>query len=810
MVDAKDMTLIERASLLSGQSEWESRELKQHNLPSFVMSDGPNGVRRQTGAGDHLGLGESKPATCFPTAGTVANSWDPKEAKAMGAALGEEAKDLGVQVLLGPGINMKRNPLCGRNFEYYSEDPQLAGHLAAGFIEGIQSNGVGACPKHFAVNSQELRRQASNSIVDERTLREYYLTAFEIAVKNAKPWTIMTSYNMVNGVYAHENEHLIKEILKGEWGFDGLVISDWGGSNDIVESARVGAALEMPAAGLASARQLVQAVQEGRLTEDELTTSAQDVVNTVDRTRNTQPSGDGFLTEEQKKSHHEVARRIAQKTAVLLRNENDALPLKNGARVVVVGDMAATARYQGSGSSKVNAYRVDNLLDTLKATDGVNVAAYAQGYDRQGSENPELITEAVNTVKSAQADVVVACIGLDERSESEGLDRSHMHIPQVQLDMLDALVSTGKQIVVVLVAGSAVEVPFANDVDAILYVGLSGQAGALATVDVLTGSVNPSGHLAETWPLHYADVPSAENYPVAERDSVYREGPFVGYRYYSTQNVPVRYPFGYGLSYSKFEYSALSVDDLGVTFTMTNTSDVDGADVAQLYVHHSNSGVLRPARELKGFQRVELAAGESKRVRIEFNDYTFRHFDVASNSWQVESGAWEIFVGNNVENTPLSATHVVKGTMEPQPRNEALGHYWVGDVKNVTDAEFEALYGRKVEKYDTRGVFGSNDAISTWTDSRSWIARTVAKTLINNSEKAMARTGSPDLNSLFVLNMPPRAMAKMTGGLVSPEMVDGIVAIANKHFWRGLGHVIAEYFRNSSANKKTLKEITHE
>ncbi|WP_418969294.1 glycoside hydrolase family 3 C-terminal domain-containing protein [Alloscardovia omnicolens] len=810
MVNAQDLTLMEKASLLSGQSEWESRELKHRNVPSFIMSDGPNGVRRQTGSGDHLGLGESKPATCFPTAGTVANSWDPQEARIMGEALGQEARDLGVQVLLGPGINMKRNPLCGRNFEYYSEDPQLAGRLAAGFIEGIQSNGVGACPKHFAVNSQELRRQASNSIVDERTLREYYLTAFEIAIKEAKPWTIMSSYNMVNGVYAHENEHLLTDILKNEWGFDGLVISDWGGSNDIVESARVGGALEMPAAGLASARQIVQGVHDGRLTEAELNASAQDVLNTVERTRNTHPSGDGFLTDEDKRRNHEIARRIAQKTAVLLRNENHALPLAQGSQIVVVGDMAATARYQGSGSSKVNAYRVDNLLDSLKAHEGMNVLGYAQGYDRQGAAHPELIAEAVNTVNTTNPDVVVACIGLDERSESEGLDRSHMKIPQVQLDMLSELVDTGKTIVVVLVAGSAVEVDFAEDVDAILYVGLSGQAGALATVDVLTGDVNPSGHLAESWPLRYEDVPNSDNFPVEQRDSVYREGPFVGYRYYSTRNIPVRYPFGFGLSYSTFEYSALTVDDSGVTFTVTNTSDIAGSDVAQLYVHPAHSGVLRPARELKGFQRVELAAHESKQVRIDFDEYTYRHFDVASNSWQVEAGAWELFVGNNVNNTPLTATHVIQGTMEPQPRNEALGHYWDGDVKNITDAEFEALYGGKPDLYDPRGVFGVNDAISSWSSSRSAIARFIVNYLNKQSEKAMARTGSPDLNTLFVLNMPPRAMAKMTAGAVSPEMVDGIVDIANKHFWRGLHHTIAEYFRNSSANKKTLKEISHE
>ncbi|OTA26864.1 glycosyl hydrolase [Alloscardovia macacae] len=807
------MTLLERASLLSGQSEWESRALPQHDVPAFVMSDGPNGVRRQTGAGDHLGLGESKPATCFPTAGTVANSWDPDAARVVGQALGEEARDLGVQVLLGPGINMKRNPLCGRNFEYYSEDPLVAGRLAAGFIEGIQSNGVGACPKHFAVNSQELRRQASNSIVDERTLREYYLNAFEIAVKEAKPWTIMSSYNMVNGTYAHESDHLIKDILKGEWGFDGLVISDWGGSNDIVESARVGAALEMPAAGLASARQVVEGVRAGRLTEAELTASAQDVLNVVERTRGTHPTGDGFLTDAQKAEHHEIARQIAQKTAVLLQNTGSILPLSHHSRLVVVGDMAATARYQGSGSSKVNAYRVDHLLDALRASEDVEVLAYEQGYDRQGASRPDLVSAAVATVREQNPDVVVACIGLDERSESEGLDRSHMHIPQAQLDMLSAVAEAGKPVVVVLVAGSAVEVDFADSVDAILYIGLSGQAGALATVDVLTGAVNPSGHLAESWPVRYEDVPSAGNFPVEERDSVYREGPFVGYRYYSTQSIPVRYPFGYGLSYSTFEYSALSVDEKGVAFTVTNTSSVAGTDVAQLYVHPVHSGVLRPARELKGFTRVELEAGESKQVRIDFDEYTYRHFDLASNSWQVESGAWELFVGNSVENTPLSATHVVQGTMEPAAeKNDALGHYWTGDVRHVADAEFEALYAgtphRTLET--TPGVFVANDAISSWTSSRSWVARTIASTLIKQSDKALEKTGAPDLNTLFVLNMPPRAMAKMTAGAVSPQMVDGIVDIANKHFWRGTTHVITEYFRNAKDNKQTLKEISHE
>lgn len=394
-VKAEDLTLVQRAALLSGQSEWETREIKKTGLKPIILSDGPNGVRRQTGSGDHLGLGASKPATCFPTSGTVASSWDIAGAEEVGKALGEEAKTLGVQVSLGPGICMKRNPLCGRNFEYYSEDPLLAGRLAGGFVRGLQSNKVSACLKHFAVNSQELRRQASNSIVDERTLRELYLTAFEVAIKESKPWTIMTSYNMVNGVYAHENEHLIKDILRGEWGYQGMVVSDWGGSNDVVESARVGSSLEMPASGLASTRELVEAVKSGRLKEEDLNARAQEVLDLIDKVQVRNPDGsaiDGYLGQDQIDRHHEVARRIAEKSFVLLTNETGSdgrptLPLKQGVRLAVVGDMAATARYQGSGSSKVNATKVDNLLDELKASQDLSVSGYAQGYDRQGAQN---------------------------------------------------------------------------------------------------------------------------------------------------------------------------------------------------------------------------------------------------------------------------------------------------------------------------------------------------------------------------------------------------------------------------------------
>ena len=794
--------------MLSGASEWDSRGNERAGIPSFVMSDGPHGVRRQLGAGDHLGLGQSKPATCFPTAGTVANSWDPALAEEMGEALGKEAHDLDVNVLLGPGLNIKRNPLCGRNFEYYSEDPQVAGHMAAGLVKGIQSNGISACPKHFAVNSQELRRQASNSVIDERTMREIYLTAFEITVREAHPWTIMTSYNEVNGVYAHENKHLLQEILRDEWGFDGMVVSDWGGSNSAVDAVKAGGSLEMPSPGFTSVRELVGAVQAGTLAEADLNARAAEVAKIARLTKTEGVGRDDLLKDDIAAAHHAVARHVAENSSVLLKNSNGTLPLVAGVNVAVVGDMAKVARFQGSGSSKVNATREENLLDELTRTEGVNVAGYAQGYDRQGARNQGLIDEAV--ALAGKADVVVAVVGLDERSESEGLDRSTMAIPQVQNDMVDALVATGKPVVIVLIAGSPVELPWYDGVSAILYIGLSGQAGASATANALTGKVNPSGHLAETWPIQYADAPNSGWYPAIGRDAIYREGPFVGYRYYTTAGVPVRFPFGYGLSYSSFSYADLKVDDNGVEFTVTNDSDVPGATVAQLYVRGPQGGVLRPDRELKGFAKVQLDAHESKTVRIEFDRYTFRHFDTESNAWHVESGEWTLMVGANVEDILLTATHEVKGDVDPKPADPALGSYLTGKVKEVTDDEMTALFGHWVVAPGKPVTFGANDPISSWVDSKGFVARTVAKVLTNREESVREKTGQPDLNTLFILNMPPRAMSKMTQGMIDSAMVQAIVKIANRHTFRGIGSFIAGFFRNQSANKRTEKELNNE
>ena len=812
-MELEELSVAEKAAMLSGGSEWDSRGNEKAGIPSFVMSDGPHGVRRQLGEGDHLGLGASKPATCFPTAGTVANSWDPALAEEMGEALGQEAHDLDVNVLLGPGMNIKRNPLCGRNFEYYSEDPIVAGRMAAGLIRGIQSNGVSACPKHFAVNSQELRRQASNSVVDERTMREIYLTAFEIAVREAAPMTIMTSYNEINGVYAHENKHLLQDILRNEWGFDGMVVSDWGGSNSAVAAVKAGGSLEMPSPGYTSVRELEGAVKAGTLSEADLNARAAEVAKIARLTKTEGVGRDDLLKDAVAAAHHEVARKVAENSSVLLKNAAAALPLAAGTRVAVIGDMAKTPRFQGSGSSKVNATREENILDELKnaaAATGVTVAGYAQGYDRQGTKNQTLIDEAKTLAAADTTDAVIAVVGLDERSESEGLDRSTMAIPQVQNDLVDALTATGKPVIIVLVAGSPVELPWFDAVSAILYVGLSGQAGASATVRALTGQINPSGHLAETWPISYVDCPSAGWYPAIGRDAIYREGPFVGYRYYETANVPVRFPFGYGLSYATFTYSNLTADASGVQFTVTNDSDVPGATVAQLYVTGPSDGVLRPARELKGFAKVQLDAHESKTVRIEFDRYTFRHFDTAANAWRTESGVWTLAVGTNAEDLPLTCEFAIAGDVDAIPADPALGHYLTGDVKHVTDAEMAVLFGHEVIAPGKPTTFGVNDPISSWVDSKGLVARTIAKTLTNREAKTRQKTGAPDLNMLFILNMPPRAMSKMTQGMVDSAMVDAIVKIANGHTFRGLGGIIAGYFRNQSANKRTAKELNND
>lgn len=584
------LTLEQKCALLSGAGTFTTRAYQKAGIPAITLSDGPNGVRKQAGAADHLGLNPSVPATCFPTAATVACSWDPALGEQIGQAMGEEAAAQEVAVLLGPGLNTKRSPLCGRNFEYFSEDPYLSGKMAASYVRGIQSNGISACPKHFAVNSQELRRMASDSVVDERTLRELYLTGFEIVVKEAKPKTIMSSYNLINGTYANENRHLLMDILRGEWGFDGAVVTDWGGSNDHALGVQNGSTLEMPAPGGDAVRELMQAVQSGKITEADVDARLDELLTLVFDTHAAVQSHSRTFDAD---AHHALARRAAAESIVLLKNENDLLPLAEGAKVAVIGDFAQTPRYQGAGSSAVNSIKVDTFLDCLKES-GLASVGFAPGFDRQGK--PDAAKQAEAVALAQKAEVVLLCLGLDEIKESEGLDRGDMRLADNQIELLKAVQQANPNTVVVLSAGASLETPWLKHCRTLVYGALGGQAGAGAMLDVLTGKVNPSGKLAETWVNAYVDTPAKDNFAGPGRMVQYREGLYVGYRYYQTAGVPVAFPFGYGLSYTSFAYSNLQAASNGVTLTVTNTGKRAGAEIVQLYVANPGQKCSAPHR----------------------------------------------------------------------------------------------------------------------------------------------------------------------------------------------------------------------
>ncbi len=795
------MTIEEKAAFLSGKGEWQTRDIERLSIPSIFCSDGPHGVRKQAGAGDHLGLNESLPATCFPTAATVANSWDTELGEAMGEALGEEAMALGVNVLLGPGLNIKRSPLCGRNFEYFSEDPYLAGKMAASYVRGIQSKGVYACPKHFAVNSQELRRMAMNAVVDERTLREIYLTGFEIAIKEGKAKTIMSAYNEVNGTYANENEHLLKEILRDEWGFNGIVITDWGASNDHALGVKAGSNLEMPNPGLASARELIEAVKSGKISEEDVNERVDELMDAVITLYvKAQNRPESFDID----AHHEIAKRASAESTVLLKNEDKILPLKKGAKVAIIGDFAFDPRYQGAGSSLVKPTKLETVSEIVGNYD-VQVVGMSRGYNRNGQEDAVMRKEALDL--AAKADVVLYFFGLNEDSESEGMDRTHMRIPQNQITLLQELGGANPNLVGVISAGSAIEMPWHHYFKALLHCYLNGQAGAGAALDILTGKVNPSGKLNETIPRRLEDTSCFRYYPSQERNSEYRESIYVGYRYYEKANIPVLYPFGFGLSYTSFNYSDLKITEDGISVTVKNDGSYDGAEVVQMYVGLPNARVFRAKKELKGFKKVFLKAGESKTVEIPFDDKTFRYFNIDTNKWEVEEGDYEIKVGAGSADIRLTGICHREGTTDVYPySSKELPSYYSGNITNVSSQEYEELLGRVIPDGKWSGKLTENDAFCQMYYAKSGLARLVFKKLAAMKKKA-EDSGKPDLNTLFIYNMPFRAMAKMTAGVVDMEMVHGIVKIVNGHFFSGLSQVISGYFRNSRLNKEYEKKL---
>lgn len=783
------LTLVEKCALLSGADVWHTHAIQRLSIPAIALSDGPSGLRRQVGPSDHLGLGESTKATCIPSAATYANSWDESVAQKLGSVVGKDARAQNVQVLLGPGLNTKRSSLCGRSFEYYSEDPYLAGKMAAGFIHGVQEQGVAACAKHFAANSQELLRMSSDSVMDERTLREMYLTNFEIAVKEGKPRAIMTSYNRLNGTYTNENQHLLKDILRGEWGWQGLVVTDWGGSNSYVEGVRAGMNLEMPAAGDDSACQLMQAIKEGRITEREVDQRVSELLDVV--LSLPQDNGAPVDVEQQ----HKGALEAAEKSVVLLKNEGNILPLHKDVKVAVIGDFVDKPRYQGAGSSMVNAERVETTMALLPGYFPKNIG-YAQGFERQDKPNAELEAQAIALAKSA--DCVLMYIGLPESFETEGLDRTHMHLPQNQIDLLEKIHAVNPHVIVVLSAGSAVEMPWINCCEALVYGCLGGQAVAPAVLNVLCGKVNPGGKLAETFPVAYADLPVSKYYPGTEYTAEYREGLYVGYRYTITAKKEVRFPFGFGLSYTTFAYSNLTVTDKGTTFTLKNTGDCAGDEVVQLYISLPGGKVIRPARELKGFTRVHLEAGEEKAVAIPFDGYTFRYFNVTTNKFEVEGGVYDILIAASSEDIRLSGKLEVKGTGASDPysagnpaKAKLLDCYRSCDVHDVPDASYAVLLGHPIpqKNWDRSQPLGMNDTIRQMAYTKNPICRMVAKGLGKTIDKSFS-AGNSDINLLFIFNMTFRGLAKITGGMVSMGMADDICFIANGHFFRGGGRLV--------------------
>lgn len=793
------LTLEEKAALLQGWTTWTTREVKRLGIPSIFLSDGPTGLRKQEGAGDHLGLNASVPATCFPTSATVANTWNPALAESVGAALGAEAAAHNVNVVLGPGLNMKRSPLCGRNFEYYSEDPYLAGKMAAAFIRGIQSKGPAACPKHFAVNSQETRRMAMDSVVDERTLREIYLTGFEIAVQEGKAKTIMTSYNMVNGTYANENTHLLTDILKNEWGFNGFVVTDWGGDNDHVEGVRAGSALVMPAPGANCAADLVDAVRAGRIQESAMDDRLRELLNVVLSTTEAVKNAPKTFDVD---AHHAIARKCAEEAIVLLDNDG-ILPLDKNSSVAIIGDFAETPRYQGAGSSQVNPTKLENLKEALEHA-GLDITGFAKGYSRVNPKpDDELIAPAILLAKNS--DIVLLCMGLDEITESEGMDRLSMEISEGQKKLIDELYRVNRNIVLVISGGAPFIMPDKSKYKAAIHGYLGGQAGAGAMADALVGKVNPSGKLNETWPLALEDNPSYPYYPAKERTAEHREGLYIGYRYYDTVGKPVRYPFGYGLSYTTFAYSDIKATEREVSFTITNTGAVDGDEVAQVYVSCVNGKVFRPKKELKGFTKVFLKAGESRTVTVKLDDKAFRYFNVKSDRWEVETADYEICVAANVSDVKLTQTIHVVGDDAPVPY-ESLPSYESGRIMAVTDEEFERLLGYPIPDGKWSGELQKNDAICQLYYAKSAPARWVGKLLKHMKEKADA-SGKPDLNILFIYNMPFRALAKMAGGLMDMRMVDDIVFLINGHFWCGLGRLIVDFFKNMARQNAFIKKL---
>ena len=766
----QQMTLEDKIALCSGENFWETKKYEKYGIPSLFMCDGPHGLRKQENAADMLGVHESRKATCFPAEVTTAGSWDPELLAEIGAAIGEEAREQGVGLVLGPGANLKRNPLCGRNFEYFSEDPHLAGKLAAGFIRGAEAQGIGTSLKHFAVNSQEKSRFTSDSVLDERTLRELYLTAFEIAVKEGKPSTVMCAYPKLNGVHCSDNKRLLTDILRTEWGFNGMVVTDWGAMNDRIEGFSAGCDLNMPGGSDYMEKEVLQAVKNGTLPVSCIDNSARRVLKLVFRAAETLKAPASCDYE----AHHALAKRAAAEGAALLKNEGGILPLKQGAKIAVIGAMAKNLRYQGAGSSHINPTGLSQPLDFLPD------AIYATGCDDRGDTTDALLTEARRAAQQAEAVVVFA--GLPDHYESEGFDRDNMKMPAGHLRMIEAVVSANPNTVVVLLCGSAVECPWADEVKAVLYMGLPGQAGGEAIADLLYGRVNPSGKLAESWPYRYEDVPSSEIYGKTA-DALYQEGVYVGYRYYDKAGVPVRWRFGYGLSYTEFAYSNLAVDGDTVSVAIKNTGSFAGAEVVQLYMEAPQDGLHRPLRELKGFQKVFLQPGESRTVTFTL---TGRSFAVWQDGWKIPAGTYAVCVGG------LRAEMEKNGDVLLVPTWQK-GSWYACCTGKPNQTAWEAVLGRTyTPPVLKKGSFTMDNTVMEMKD-HSLIMKIMFRAVEATIAKGFGGKKdyeNPEFRMLMNSSAGSPLRSMMISGGMKGGVLPGMLEMANGHFFRGIRKMI--------------------
>lgn len=800
------MTLKEKASLCSGKDFWHLKSIERLGIPEIMVCDGPHGLRKQNSENKKVGIGNSYPATCFPTAVTTACSWDRDLIYRMGQALAEECLQHDVSVLLGPGVNMKRSPLCGRNFEYFSEDPELAGEMGAAFIAGVQSMGIGTALKHFAGNSQEMKRMTSNSIIDDRALREVYLRAFEKAVKKSQPWMVMNAYNLLNGTYCSENDWLQNKVLRDEWGFEGAVVSDWGAVNDRVAGLNGGNDLEMPSSGGINDAKIVEAVKCGVIDEDTLDERVDKLVDIILKGAANRRPGYKFDV----KAHNLLSRQIAEQSMVLLKNEDNILPLKRaeGEYVAVIGAFADKPRYQGEGSSVINPTMIDSGRRAFNNSP-IDVK-FADGYDRSGKRKNEdaYITEACNLAKNASKAVVF--VGLTDDYESEGFDRTTMKLPDGHNRLVEAVSRVNENVIVVLQGGSPVEMPWADDVKAILNAYLGGQSVAPAIVDVLTGKANPCGKLAETYPICLKDTPTSFRYPDSKEDVQYRESIFIGYRYYDKVEKNVRFPFGFGLSYTSFEYSDIRLrkknltkgESTKVTFTIKNTGDVAGAEIAQVYVGKPESRVFRAPKELKGFVKVYLEPGEEKKVSVELDDRAFAFWNTATDGWCVESGEYNILVGASSRDIRLEAAVKMKSEDDATivDLRESAGVYFDGDPARAREDDFKVIYGGEFKNAPEITPDSYNNSIDRYKN------KGLAKVIYNTVDLAMKPKGGVG-NSMItntIMQTPIRNYVSMSNGLFTEDMADGLLKVfEGKDVAKGVGK-IAKGVPNALVNLKSL------